>query len=647
MKGRTIIALLFASLSCNAVSSAECGKECSAIAAPSSDAIEDVLVTGTFSPQPALTSSVSVLDAKQIHALNKTTVADLLKTLPGLLVEQQGGPGGLTAVSIRGGESNFTLVLVDGVAVNDPSNFRGGSFDFANLNPNSVERIEVVRGAQSAIYGSDALAGVINIITRRPHQGHQQDVYAEAGQDDYSDVGANALGSVPGSVGAFNYTVGVSRRDDGEPTPGSTRDMDSANLRLGWQPSAAQEFGVSYRYLDGKRGSYPEQGGGPRFSQNDAQNDALDHSDYTQEILAADWGAQWSSLWRSTVTGSRFEQDEHYRSPGISPFLEVPPNAADTDFTRDQLRWVNTLQVVPTMEANLGAEYRHEDGKSVGYLEFFGAQMPTDFELDRDTRSLFADVSATPLADLLLHTSVRFDEPEDFASETSAQAGARYTVGAGVTLAANWGEAYKLPSFFALGHALVGNPDLQPEKGESWDIGASWQASDTLVLGATGFENDFRDLVDFDNETFRNINRKRVQTRGVELQGNWQALPALSLRSQATYTDIDVKNENTVLTGRPQWTASVVAQWQIAARWDTALDYLYSGQQWAASRHTGELVTEELDDYHRVDWVLRWQLAPAWQLQFAVDNVLDERYDTAVGFAAPQREFRVGVTFRN
>jgi outer membrane cobalamin receptor len=619
--------------------SLSCGAVCSAVAATPNAAIEDVLVTGTFAPQPELSASVSVLDSQQIQALNKTTIADLLRTLPGLLVEQQGGPGGLTAVSIRGGESNFTLVLVDGVAVNDPTNFRGGGFDFANLNPNNVERIEVVRGAQSAIYGSDALAGVINIITRRAQRGHQQNVYAEAGQDDYSDLGASALGS----VGDFDYAFDVASRDDGEPTPGSTRETDSANLRLGWQPIAAQAFGFSYRYLDGKRGSYPEQSGGPRF----ALDDTLDHSDYTQEILAADWGAQWTSLWRSTVTGSRFEQDEHYRSPGIAPYLEVPPNAADTDFTRDQLRWVNTLQWAPAITANLGAEYRHEDGKSVGYLEYFGTRMPTDFELDRNTRSLFADVSATPLADLLLHTSLRFDDPEEFDSKTSAQAGAKYTVGGGVTLAANWGEAYKLPSFFALGHALVGNPELQPEEGESWDFGATWQANDALLLGVTGFDNDFRDLVDFDNETFRNINRKRVQTSGVELQADWQVLPALSLRSQATYTDIDVKNADTVLTGRPRWTASVVAQWQIAPGWDTALDYVYSGEQWAASRHTGEQVTGELDDYHLLDWVLHYQLAPAWLLAFSVDNVLDANYETAVGFDAPSRAFRVGVTFSN
>lgn len=607
-------------------------------AAPGAE-VEDVLVTGTLAPQLALTSSVSVLDSYQIEALNKTTVADLLKTLPGLLVEEQGGPGGLTAVSIRGGESNFTLVLVDGVAVNDPTNFRGGGFDFANLNPNLVDRIEVVRGAQSAIYGSDALAGVINIITRRPQEGHEQQVYLEGGQDDYSDVGVSALGR----LGDFNYTVELASRDDGEQAPGSTRDSDSANLRLGWQPSSTQELSISYRYLDGKRSSYPEQSGGPRY----ALFDALDDSDYTQEILAMGWGMQLTSQWRSTLTADRFEQEEHYRSPGIAPYSEVPPNAADTDFTRDQLRWINTLQLAPGYEVNIGAQYRHEDGKSEGYLEFFGDQLPSNFELDRDTSGVFADISATPLADLLLHASLRYDDPDDFDSQTSAQAGAKYVVGGGVTLAANWGEAYKLPSFFALGHPLVGNPALQPEQGESWDLGATWALSDTLLLGATWFENNFRDLVDFDNETFRNVNRKNVQTSGVELQADWQPLTALSLRSQATYTDIDVKNENTVLTGRPEWTASLVAQWQILENWDTALDYLYSGQQWAASRHTGEEVTEELDDYHRVDWVLRWQLAQAWQVQLSVDNVLDQHYETAVGFNAPDRQFRIGVTFSN
>ena len=323
----------------------------------------------------------------------------------------------------------------------------------------------------------------------------------------------------------------------------------------------------------------------------------------------------------------------------------MPPNAADTDFTRDQLRWINTWQIAPEVEANIGADARRDDGQSTGYVEFFGARSPTDFALQRDTRGAFVDVSATPLDALLLHTSLRYDDPEDFSSETSAQAGVKYTAGGGVTLSANWGEAYKLPSFFALGHALVGNPDLKPEQGESWDLGVSWEANAALQLGVTGFSNDFRDLVDFDDETFRNVNRQQVQTQGVELQALWRPQTTLELRGQATYTDIDVKNEDSVLTARPQWTAGLVAQWAFARHWDTALDYVYNGEQWAASRHTGELVTEELNDYHRLDWVLRWQAAPAWRLQLAVDNVLDEGYETAVGFSAPGRQVRLGVVF--
>jgi len=609
----------------------------SGVAAAPAPVLEDVLVTGTFSPRPALTSSVSVLSAEQIEALNKTTVADLLQTLPGLLVEEQGGPGGLTAVSVRGGEANFTLVLVDGVEVNDPTNSRGGSFDFANLNPKNIERIEVVRGAQSAIYGSDAVAGVINIITRRPPEGHEQEARAEGGEHNYSDLGASALGS----LGNFNYVAELATRDAGEPVEGSQRKSDSANLRLGWQPTAAQEFGIGYRYLDGNRKSYPEQSGGPDF----AVDDALDKSDYTQRIYSLDWSAQLLPGWRGAVTASRFHAEDNFTSPGIVPYLEVPPNATDSDFTRDYIRGTSALQIGPDMTATAGADFRHEDGESKGYLEYFGERLPTDFKLDRDTTGAFAGVSAAPLPALLLQGSVRYDDPEHFDSETSWRAGAKYTVASALTFAANWGESYKLPSFAALGHALVGNPNLKPERGESRDAGIAWQATESLRLAATWFDNDFRDLVDFDEASFRNVNRNKVNTSGVEMTGDWQALEALSLRTQATYTDIDVKNENTRLTGRPEWVASAVVQWQVRPDWLTALDYQYTGGQWATSRHTGEAVTEKLDAFHRVDWELQWQATSAWQVRLSVDNLLDEDYETAVGFPAPGREFRLGLKF--
>ena len=100
-----------------------------------------------------------------------------------------------------------------------------------------------------------------------------------------------------------------------------------------------------------------------------------------------------------------------------------------------------------------------------------------------------------------------------------------------------------------------------------------------------------------------------------------------------------------MLTGRPEWTAGAVADWQIVPAWRTSLDYHYGGEQWAASRHTGEELTVELDDYHRLDWALHWQPAVSWQFSLSADNLLDESYETAVGFPAPGRLFRLGVRY--
>jgi iron complex outermembrane receptor protein/vitamin B12 transporter len=245
----------------------------------------------------------------------------------------------------------------------------------------------------------------------------------------------------------------------------------------------------------------------------------------------------------------------------------------------------------------------------------------------------------------LLQAALRYDDPDGFDAETSTHLGASYEFGPGLSLAANWGQAFKLPSFFALGHALVGNPQLQPEKADAWDLGLAWEASPGLRLEATYFYNDFEDLITFDDEAFVNVNRDRVETSGVELQALWLPLARLSLQGQATYTDIDVEGSDVPLTGRPEWTAGLLVQWRISRSWDSSLDYQYTGEQHASSRHTGEARMTKLDDYHRVDWVLRWSPTSAWQLQLSVDNLFDEGYQSAVGFPGPGRSLRLGFRF--
>ena len=601
------------------------------------DTLEHTLVTGSYAPLGELTATVSVLEQQQIQALNKRNLAQVLQTVPGLLVEQQGGPGGLTAVSIRGAESNFTLVLLDGVAVNDPTNSRGGGFDFANLNPAMVERIEVVRGAQSAIYGSDALAGVINIVTRRPKDGHQASLAAEWGEEDFENYSVAAHGAGE----KWDYRLDYAYRDDGEPVPGSTRESDNARLRLGWEPVEGHRLELGYRYLDGDRTSYPEQSGGPEF----AVIDELDVSEYRDEVYALSWRAAVNEAWVSHFSLDRFDHSEQYQSPGIFPFIEVPANGADTDFRQDRIRWVNSVAISASTDINLGADYRDEQADSDGYLEYFGQIFPADYSLDRSTAGYFISADFSPGDAWLLQAAVRHDDPDGFDSQNSFSLGARYRFADTFALRANWGEAFKLPSFAALGHPLVGNPDLQPETSENWDLGLEWQSSDSLVLGATVFFNDYQDLVDFDSESFRNVNRKNIETSGAEVEANWQLNQDLNIRGQLTYTDIDVKGEDTVLTGRPDWVGSITGSWQLAANWQTVVDYRYTGEQWSSTRYSGQEESLELDAAHRLDWVLAWTFADDWQTVLSVDNLLDEEYETSIGFPAPGRLFRLGVRY--
>ena len=141
------------------------------------------------------------------------------------------------------------------------------------------------------------------------------------------------------------------------------------------------------------------------------------------------------------------------------------------------------------------------------------------------------------------------------------------------------------------------------------------------------------------------VNRKNVKTSGVELEFGWQAKPQVRVRGQLTYTDIEVKGEDSILTGRPEWVASATANWQFAERWDTVLDYRYSGEQWSTSRYAGSEESRLLDAFHRLDWSLQWSVVPQWQLRLTVDNLFNEDYQNSIGFPAPGRSIRFGLHY--
>jgi len=597
--------------------------------------IENIIVTGSYNPveQVQLTSSAVVLERDVLLALSSHSVVDALRQVPSLWVESQGGPGGLTSIVMRGAESNHTLVLVDGVQLNDPTNTRGGSVDLNHINMQSIRRIEVIRGAQSAIYGSDSLAGVIHIITMEPGSETEINAFATMGSDDYYSYGAK----VSGSLNSLGYSFKAQKKDAGEPLKGSTAENTDVVAKLNWF-SDIHQVDFSYRYFDGDNSTYPEQSGGPEF----AQSEDLDSSNYLNQQAAVNWLWQITPQWSSRVSSTWFNREDDYQSPGIVPFSSVPANGAKTDFTRTSTTWVNTLGDQESLWVNVGLETKKEQGFSDGYLDI-GFTLPTAFDLDRRIDSAFFNVNGIVAQGLLLQASVRHDDAQGFNADQSVQFGARYQLTNNLSFLFNRGEGFKLPSFFALGHTVVGNPNLLPETSVTMEFGVEWQ-SQQVTASASFFDNEYRNLIDFDAELFTNVNRASVDISGADGQVQWQSLNTKwHLNGQFNYSDVDAPNP---LNGRPKMTLGSSVGYRPDVTFSYNLIALWVDERHATTLYTGDFQQQTLDSYMRLDTNLQYQYDANWHLTLQLTNITDSDYQDDIGFAANGPAFYLGASYK-
>ena len=601
------------------------------------DEIETTVVSESYLPTTTegSTASIAVLDASVMERINKAQLSDAVRTIPGVMIEEQGGAGGLVAISIRGGEGNFTKVLLNGVALNDPTNVRGGSYDLNLLNGIELDRIEVVKGPQSVIHGSDALAGVVHLVTPRPGAGGGPTLRLEMGEKGFGF----ARLSTGVDMGSAGISIDLGKHESGEWLRGSERSTNSANLQFAWDVSERDLLEGQLHYLDGDRSSFPEQSGGPVY----AQSPALDMSDYRSELLAVNWQRQWSDAWQSEVKVNRLDFNEQTDSPGILPFNSVPPNGSDATFTQTTASMIHRVSLVEDHMLAFGLDYRDEEGDSQGYLDF-GFKIPTDYRLSRDTLGAFIQLRSALSERIDLDLSTRFDDTSSGENQHTSRVGFKFKSSETTALRANWGQAFKLPSFFALGHALVGNPALKPEEATGFDLAIDWRISPALNVTVARFDNRYRNLIDFDPQAFTNVNRDRVETNGYELSTQWSPSNSIAVDFGLTKTDIEVVGTDRELEGRPDWQAHAGFQWQIRADLWTRMDYRLVGEVINTSLYTGQPLTLALDNQKQLDWRLAWKANSKLGFNFAIDNVFGSDYETAIGFPSVGRLVRVGLT---
>ncbi|MEX2561076.1 MAG: TonB-dependent receptor [Pirellulales bacterium] len=474
-------------------------------------------------------SSISVITEEQIRAKGQTSVAEVLRGLPGVDVVQQGGPGRVTSLFLRGGSSEHTKVLLDGLPLNDPIT-PGRSFDFSTLSVDNIERIEILRGPQSTLYGSDAIGGVVNIITRRGRGPPSGRLGVMGGSFGTSHESASVSGSTCdwhyALSGSYFDTDGFSAAD--ERLPGNTENdafrLGTLGGRTGWTPYENFDVDFVFRYHRGT--AEIDDGGGPFMDDPNERNFAEQAFARTQLRYAT-----VDDLWEQTLA---FNFADHNRRT-IDPADILHPSDAFFSRFNSQLHmldWQHNLLLLEGNTLTVGAVYADETGAS----SFTGESAFGPFEGDMPEQSLRNTgvylQDQLSLGDRWFTTlGARQDHYSQAGTADTYRATSLYRLlGTETALRGSIGTGFKAPTLFQLFDAFSGNLDLLPEESKGWDVGLEQPLGrGRLVIGATYFRNDFENLIDFDPSTFRFFNVGRALATGVELSSLYIVSPATSL----------------------------------------------------------------------------------------------------------------------
>lgn len=609
--------------------------------------MENILVSASLLPITINRSAnaITIIDRNEINNRAVVSASDLLRDVAGLAVSRSGAQGSQTQIRMRGGEANHLLVLIDGVEANNPA--QSDEFNWGTLVAAHIERIEIIRGPQSSMLGSDAMAGVVNIITRSTDQPLSANAFFETGGFNTQNNGI----SIGFKDGGFDMRLGVSDlQTDGENISRSGSEKDgyentNLNLKSGWRASDQLRLTFVARQSDG-------------MNEYDADSDfdsLIDDQDNVSKFrsatmqLKADYSSfngHWQhqlSMAQSTNKNAEFNQ----RTPGTV-----------TDSNKDQYRLVSSLLWDElNHRLSLLIEREEEEFQQRGPINdygVFGIYDPNQSR-SRDTDSLALEYRADISEKLTLAVSTRHDDNSEFNSSDTSRVEAIYQINDSVRLRSAYGTAIKNPTFterFGFYTNFIGNPSLEPEESSNWELGIDQlfnQGGSTLSV--TFFNSELENEIDgnfMDPVTFRYTSKNRQglsKRQGMELTTVNKLNDAVSLNTSYTYTDsVESDGANRLVdeVRRARHIGSLNLSWQAMDSLHINANAQYNGSQMDVVYPKNV----KLADYTVVNLSANYRATPNLDVYVRFDNLLDESYEEVFSYQTLGFSANIGVRYK-
>jgi vitamin B12 transporter len=607
-----------------------------------------IVVTANRAPQPIerVGQSVTIVDSAEIARRQTQTVSDILRTVPGVSIARNGGVGTATSVFIRGAESDQTVALIDGVKLTDPS-LPGGGFNFGNLLVGNIDRIEVLRGPSSVLWGSQAIGGVINMITRPPTDDPSANVRAEYGHRNTGQI----VGNVSGKAGPLSASAGAGWfRTDGisafsESRGGIEKDGyenfgANANLNLALSDWLSVDARGWYSNGVGNVDGFPP----PDFVFGDVNEESR-----TREIVA------YTGI-KAALLDGRFRNRLGYAHTDTrrrNTDLEGAPfETFASDGSNERFEYQGVFDLSQGWQATGGLE---RETSRFSSSSFGSAATVGRARID----SVYGQLVATPLTGLTLTGGLRHDDHDRFGGVTTFGASGVFSPAqSGTTVRASYSEGFKAPSLFQL-LSNFGNPLLQPERSQGWDAGITQAlVGGTLQVGATYFSRRSTDLITFIScppprtgictgrpfGTYDNVARARAE--GVEIGLTMQPIEALRLQANYTYTNATNRspanpNFGRQLARRPQHsvTALIDYRWPFGLETGATLTHVGGSFDNAAN-------SVRIEGYVLADLRASFPVTKRIDIYGRVENLFDAQYEIVPRFGTPGRAGYAGVRLR-